>query len=70
MIKKALLSVGALITAFAATVGLVFAQTATPSPTASPTVSPTSSPTASPGATASPTTRVPAGAPATGMGGY
>lgn len=58
MIKKALLALGTLVTALLTTVGLVLAQTASPSPTASPTSSPTASP------------RTPTGAPATGLGGY
>lgn len=62
MIKKSLISAGALVTAFVLTVGVALAQTASPSPTASPIVSPTSSP------TASPSPMVPIGAPATGMG--
>ncbi len=70
MIKKGLIAAGALVTAFAATVGLVIAQTATPVPTDTPipTVapSPTATPTVSPSPTASP--RVPQGAPATGRG--
>lgn len=72
MVKKILLSAGALISAFAATVGLVMAQTPTPTDTPTPMPSATVSPTgtASPSPTASPTTRVPSGAPATGMGGY
>ncbi len=57
MIKKGLIAAGTLATAFAATVGLVLAQS--PSPTASPTSTP--SPTATP--------RTPTGAPATGLGG-
>lgn len=60
MIKRGLIATGALVTAFATTVGLTLAQS--PSPTASPMVSP--SPTASPT-----TTTVPSGAPATGHGG-
>lgn len=68
MIKKGLIAVGSLITGFALTVGLVLAQTTSPSPATSPTVTPrpTSAATASPAA--SPV--IPSAAPATGMGGY
>lgn len=59
MIKKVLLALGTLVSAFSVTAGLVLAQTTSPSPTA--TASPTSSPTSSP--------RTPTGAPATGLGG-
>lgn len=61
MIKKGLIAAGTLVTAFATTVGLILAQT--PSPTADPTMSP------SPRPTASPTTTIPRGAPSTGLGG-
>ncbi|MCL4366234.1 hypothetical protein M1437_03335 [Patescibacteria group bacterium] len=53
MVQKAIIALGTLVAAFGLTIGVVMAQTATPSPTMSP------SPTASP--------QVPSAAPATGM---